>query len=233
MSILEVSPFYEKKMQCLLCKEHFPTTRIRSRQVRVAEHDSDFRPIYVNEEINPLLYNVAVCPHCGFASTEDFSPYFAPGTKEMIEKNITSKWHSRSFGSIRTKEEAIESYKLAYLSANFKKEKYLTMAGMMLRIAWIYREAEDDANEKRYLRISRDLYIQAFSEGDHVGTQMSETRVQYMIAELSWRIRDREEAIRNFSRVIESQKRSTEPHLIELAKDRWQEIRGEESESND
>ncbi|WP_371682738.1 DUF2225 domain-containing protein [Sporosarcina sp. PTS2304] len=229
MSIMEISPFYEKKMQCLLCKEHFPTTRIRSRQVRVSDHDSDFRPIYMNKEINPLFYNVAVCPHCGFAYTDDFSPYFGPGTKEMIAKNITAKWRSRSFGGIRTNEEAVEAYKLAYLSANFKKEKHLTMAGMMLRIAWIYRETEQNEQEIRYLRIARDLYLQAFSNGDYVGTQMSETRVQYIIAELSWRIHDRAQAIMNFSRVIEAQKRSTEPTIIQLAKDRWQEIRDEEA----
>src|SRR5690606_6052391 len=123
------------------------------------------------------------------------------------------------------------SYKLAYLSANLKKEKHLTMAGLIVRIAWIYREQEDEANEQRFLKLARDLYIKAFSEGDYVGTQMSETRVQYMIAELSWRIHDREEAIRNFSRVIESQKRSTEPNVIQLAKDRWQEIRGEDNSS--
>lgn len=229
MILVEISPFYEKKMQCLLCKEHFPTTKIRSRQVRVIDHDSDFRPIYIDKEINPIFYNVAVCPHCGFAFTDDFAPYFAPGTKEMIAKNITAKWHSRSFGGERTKKQAVEAYKLAYLSANFKKEKHLTMAGMMLRIAWIYREDENLPKEMRYLKISRDLYIQAFSEGDYIGTQMSETRVQYLIAELSWRIHDRAEAIRNFSRVIETQKRSTEPKVIQMAKDRWQEIRDEEA----
>ncbi|PID18601.1 DUF2225 domain-containing protein [Sporosarcina sp. P35] len=229
MMTVEISPFYDKKMLCLLCKEHFSTTKIRSRQVRVIDHDSDFRPIYINKEINPIFYNVAVCPNCGFAFTDDFAPYFAPGTKEMIAQNITAKWRSRSFGGIRTKEQAIEAYKLAYLSANFKKEKHLTMAGMMLRIAWIYREDENRAKEMRYLEISRNLYIQAFSEGDYVGTQMSETRVQYIIAELSWRINDRAEAIRNFSRVIETQKRSTEPTVIQMAKDRWQEIRDEET----
>lgn len=227
--IVEISPFYEKKMQCLLCKEHFPTTRIRSRQVRVVDHDSDFRPIYGDKEINPIFYNVAVCPHCGFASTDDFAPYFAPGTKESIQKNITAKWHSRSFGGIRTKEQAIEAYKLAYLSAMFKKEKHLTMAGMMLRIAWIYRDNENKPKELRYLETSRNLYIEAFSAGDYIGTQMTETRVQYLIAELSWRINDRAEAIRNFSRVIETQKRSTEPTVIQMAKDRWQEIRDDEA----
>ena len=54
---------------------------------------------------------------------------------------------------------------------------------------------------------------------------MSEIRVLYLIGELSWRIGDREEAVRNFSRVIERQRTSTEPKIIQLAKDRWQEIR--------
>lgn len=29
--------------------------------------------IYASEEANPLLYYVHVCPHCGFAATEEFS----------------------------------------------------------------------------------------------------------------------------------------------------------------
>ncbi|WP_233201459.1 DUF2225 domain-containing protein [Sporosarcina sp. P13] len=229
MSIVKISPFYEKKMQCLLCKEHFPTTRIRSRQARVSNHESDFRPIYINKEINPLFYNVAVCPHCGFAYTDDFSSYFAPGTKEMIAKNITSKWRSRSFGESRTQEQAIEAYKLAYLSAYFKKEKHLTMAGFILRIAWLYREANETEQELHYIRIARDLYLKAFAQGDYVGTQMSETRVLYLIAELSWRIEDRTEAIKNFSLVLKTQKTSNEPNIIRLAKDRWQEIRDNET----
>lgn len=60
MILVEISPYYEKKMQCLLCKEPFPTTKIRSRQVRVIDHDSDFRPIYIDKEVNPIFYNVAV-----------------------------------------------------------------------------------------------------------------------------------------------------------------------------
>ena len=46
--------------------------------------------------------------------------------------------------------------------------------------------------------------MDSYSEGDYSGTQMSETRVLYMIAELSWKIGDKDEAMRGFSRVIES-----------------------------
>ncbi|MFD1205432.1 DUF2225 domain-containing protein [Sporosarcina contaminans] len=222
---MNISPTYVKNVECLNCREKFTTTKIRSRFVRVAKHDSDFKPVYSDPDIHPLYYNVAVCEHCGFSFTEEFSKFFPAGTKEEITNTITSLWSGRSFGNERTIEESIETYKLAYLSATIKKEKPLTMAGITLRLAWLYREKGDQEEEKRFTSIARDLYTEAFSEGDYVGTQMSETRVLYMMAELSYRIGDQESTIRNLSRVIESQRTSTEPQIIEMAKNRWQEIR--------
>lgn len=222
---MEVSATYAKKMDCLNCKEKFTTTKIRSRFVRVTKHESDFKPIYADSTVNPILYNVAVCPQCGFAYTDEFSSYFAPGVKEEIAQRITSLWSGRSFGDERTIDEAVEAYKLAYVSANVKKEKSLTMAGIMLRIAWLYDDMEDIESSKRFRTVSRNLYADAYTAGDHAGTQMSETRVLYLMAELSHQIGDTDEAIRNFSRVIESQRTSTDPQIIEMAKDRWQEIR--------
>ncbi len=228
---MDISPFYDKKMTCSNCSKSFTTTKIRSRFVRISSQESDFKPVYTSKDINPLYYNVAVCLHCGFSFTEDFAPYFPPGTKEAIAKQITSQWVVRDFGKERDREEAIETYKLGYLSAMMKKEKALTTAGLTLRIAWLFREKEELEDELRFMKISRDLYMTAYAEGDYIGTQMSETRVMYLIAELSWRIGDKEEAVRNFSRVIESQRTSTEPHIIDLAKERWQEIRAEREQN--
>ncbi len=224
---MEITPFYEKKTKCINCNHPFTTTKIRSRFVRVTSTDSDFRPVYVDEEINPMFYNVSVCPSCGFAFTDDTSPYFPPGAKDIIQKNVTAKWNGRSFSAIRTMDEAIETYKLAYLSATLKKEKPISIAGTTLRIAWLYRSKEDVEEEQRFLTIARNMYADSYSEGDYVGTQMSETRVLYVIAELSRRIGDEDEAIRSFSRVIEQQRTSLEPHIVEMAKERWREMREE------
>ncbi|MFC5602587.1 DUF2225 domain-containing protein [Sporosarcina koreensis] len=228
---MEVGATYVKKVDCLNCKEKFTTTKIRSRFVRVIKHEADFKPVYSDARINPILYNVAVCPKCGFAFTDEFSNYFAPGVKDEIAQKITSLWSGRSFGEERTIDEAIESYKLGFLSANVKKEKSLTMAGIMLRIAWLYDEMENLESAKRFRKVSRNLYTDAYTAGDHAGTQMSETRVLYLMAELSHQIGDEEAAIRNFSRVIENQRTSTEPHIIEMAKERWQEIREQREKS--
>lgn len=226
---MEIKPTYDKQLKCFNCDHKFTSIKIRSRFVRVVSYDTDFKTIYPNSEINPLFYNVTVCPHCGFSFTDDFAPYFAPGTKEAIQKQISSKWIERSFGSERDIDEAIETYKLAYLSAVIKREKAITKAGLVLRLAWLYRDKELHVEEQRFMTISRDLYIESYSEGDYVGTQMSEARVLYMIGELSRRIGDDEEAIRNFSRVIEQQRTTLDPKSVDMAKERWQEMRAEKA----
>jgi uncharacterized protein len=221
---MELSPYYTKQVECLHCRKKFNTTKIRSKFVKLHSQESDFQPIYAND-INPLYYYIMVCEHCGFSYTEDFSKYFAPAIKEQIDAQISSKWVNRSYGEERTVEEAIAAYKLAYLSGTIKKEKSITLAGITLRTAWLYRNLGDVEQEKRFLYISRDLYIESYSQQDYEGTQMSEERVLYMIAELSRRLGDLEESTRYFSRVIEKQKTSIEPKVIEMAKEQWRLIR--------
>lgn len=222
---MKITPFYDKKAICMNCNNNFTTTKIRSRFVRIASHETDFKPVYTSNKVNPLYYNVTVCPRCGFSFTEEFSPYFAPGTQDMIHQQITTKWNERSIGALRTIEEAVETYKLAYLSAIVKKEKPITIAGLTLRIAWLHRELEQQEEEMRFLLIARNMYVKSYSEGDYVGTQMSETRVLYLIAELSRRIGEEEEAVRSFSQVIERQRTSNDPQIVEMAKERWREMR--------
>lgn len=224
---MELTPYYQKDMECLNCKKKFQTTKVRSKFIKVLSHETDFQPIYENKEVNPLLYNIFVCEHCGFSFTDDFTKYFAPGVKETIQEQIASKWTPRSFGNERTIEEGIMAYKLGILSGTLKKEKFVSIAGLALRIAWLYRLQDKQEEEIRFLEIARDRYADSFSNDDYNGTQMSETRMLYLIAELSRKIGDIESATRYFSKVIEKQKTSTEPSIIEMAKDRWHEIRAQ------
>ena len=91
----------------------------------------------------------------------------------------------------------------------------------------MYRLQYKQEEEIRFLEIARDRYADSFSNDDYNGTQMSESRMLYLIAELSRKIGDIENATRYFSKVIEKQKTSTEPSIIEMAKDRWYEIRAQ------
>lgn len=226
---MENNPYYEKQIDCIHCKKKFKSLKVRTKFVKVKETESDFRPIYENE-INPLLYNVFVCEHCGFSFTSDFTKYFAPGTKEIIDKNITAHWKTHSFSGERSISDALQAYKLALVCGNMKKEKHISLAGLALRTAWLYRSTGNEEQEKRFMEIARDQYISSYSIGDYAETTMTEIRVMYLIAELSRRIGDKEQAIRHFSKVIEKQKTSNEVKIIELAKEQWQQMRVENEE---
>lgn len=206
--------------------------KVRTKFVKVESTDTDFMPIYAENNVRAMYYNVFVCEHCGFSFTEDFSKYFAPGVQEEIKKQITDKWVHHDFKGERTVFQAIQAYKLALLCANLKKEKSVSKAGLALRLAWLYRSLKNNGQEERFIQIARDQYMDSFSTEDYASTQMSSTRVMYMIAELSRRLGDMENATRFFSKVIESQRSGGEAKLVEMAKERWEEIRAERNQKD-
>lgn len=223
----EIQPLFDRSMECLLCKQTSTTKKIRSRFIKVAEYDTDFCPKYEEGSVNALYYNIFVCPHCGFAYSKEFSKYFAPGTKELIIEKICSNWVSHSFSEERTIDDAIQTYKLASYSATLKKEKHITIAGIYMRITWLYRIKQDKEQEIRFMKLARHEYDESFSFGDYSGTQVSEIRILYLAGELSRRIGDNQKAMKYFSSVLEKQKSAVETSIIQMARDRWAEIKEE------
>lgn len=224
---MEVEPLFDRSIDCLLCNQSFTTKNIRSRFIKVAEYDTDFCPKYKDESVNALYYNIYVCPHCGFACSKEFSKYFAPGTKETIVEKICSHWVPHSFSEERTIDDAIQTYKLAGYSATLKKEKHITIAGIFIRIAWLYRIKQDKEQEIRFMTLACHEYEESFSTGDYSGTQVSEVRILYLIGELSRRIGDTQKAMKYFSSVLEKQKSTVETSIIQMTRDRWAEIKEE------
>ncbi|WP_227397145.1 DUF2225 domain-containing protein [Jeotgalibacillus aurantiacus] len=219
---MELTPLYSKKIKCGLCAAQFETTKIRGRFVRVKEHDTDLMPVYENPEINPSLYHVHICPDCGYAFTDDSAPYFPPGAREEIDAKITKRWSGQDFSGERSISDAIKAYKLAVYTGTLKKEKSITMAGLYLRLSWLYRELGNVEQEKRFQRLAHANYQDSYSKEDYAGTQMSTERILYILAELSLRLGEEDQATRYFSKIIEKQHSSTEPKMVKMAKDRWQ-----------
>ena len=228
---MDISPYYEKKIDCLHCKKTFSTLKVRSKFIKVSDTDTDFMPIYTEGNVQAMYYNVFVCEHCGFSFTEDFSRYFSPGTAEEIKEQITDRWVHHDFNGERTVFQAIQAYKLALLCADIKKEKHVAKAGLALRLAWFYRSLQNREQEQRFMEIARKQYLESYSTEDYASTQMSAVRITYMVAELSRRLNDMENATRFFSKVIESQRVGGEAKVVEMAKERWEEIRAMRGDS--
>src|SRR5690606_37916463 len=147
--------------------------------VKIVTSDTDFKSNYYS--VNPTLYNVIVCEHCGLAFTEDFSNYFPPGTQETLQRSISDHWTKQSSNDECSLYQAIKSYQLAIFCGEIKKEKHVVLAGLALRTAWLYREQEKFDWEMRFLESARDEYIECYLHGDYRGTPMTEIRVLYLI----------------------------------------------------
>lgn len=225
MDMTELTPLYDKKYECLMCNQSFTSKKLRSRFVKVTNYDTDFCPTYASDEANPLLYYVKVCPHCGFSFSEEFQPYFAPSTKEAIMEKVCNQWVPQDFGGERDIKAALQTYKLAAFCGTLKKEKHILISGLYMRLAWLYRKLENKEQERRFTNLALQEYIESYMTDDYRGTQVTEVRVLYLIGELSRRTDNISQAVKYFSKVIEKQKTTTETATVELAKERWQEIR--------
>lgn len=227
---LEMEPLYDKEITCLLCEEKYITKRIRSRFIRMEKIDTDFYTEYKDPDCNPYFYEVHVCQHCGFAASDHFSTSFPPGAKEKIFQQICTQWVPRDFGKKRIIEEAIETYKLGIVSGTLKQEKHIVLAGLCIRLAWLYRMKGEEDQEKRFLRMTIKQYEGAFEHADYEGTQMSEMRLLYLLGELNRRVENEEEAVRFLSRVINHKNRYNETKTVEMARESWYKMRHEQDE---
>ncbi|WP_338324920.1 DUF2225 domain-containing protein [Metabacillus mangrovi] len=216
---------YDKKASCTLCNTSFITKKLRSSFIRVQSSDTDFYSRYSSEIYNPLYYYASVCPNCGFSFTDEFSLQAAPSSRKQLTELVWKRWTKKDYCGERTIHSALVSHKLALYCAGLKQETHAVKAGVNHRLAWLYRFMENGEQEKRFLQQALNEYLQSYMHEDYAGTKMTDMRILYLIGELSRRLGQDGQAVRYFSRMIESQSDSHEKGLIEMAKDRWQEMR--------
>lgn len=223
MAVLEV--LFDKKCICQLCGHRFTSKKIRSRYIKCLSHDTDFCPNYEDIEHNPLLYTIYVCPACGYSFSDDFTQSLTTAVKKILEEKVCKNWRPRSYSDKRTIDDAITTYKLAFYCSTLKKEKHIVIAGISLRIAWLNRLLQNDEQEQRFMNMALKEYVEAYNTFDFLGTQLSELKILYLLGELSRRTEKIADARKYFSKVIEKQRTSTELGIIEMAKERWREMR--------
>jgi len=225
--MIPLESFYEKKLTCIYCTKPFNTLRVRSRFSIPYQIDSDFCPHFREGNYNPHFYFVNVCPECGFAFSEEFSDQFPKGTKEIIRAQITGHWIKRSFGQVRNIHQALEAYKLAILAGSLKEEKYAVIAGLCLRLAWLYRSENNSEQEKRFMGMALNAYEESFVHSDFADTSMSEIKVLFMIGESSRRLGQYPKAVSYFSKVVQHKDAKDEQKIVNMAREQWRVTREE------
>jgi len=215
-----ITPTFTRNLKCPCCSKPFTTVNIRISYPKTAEVSTDYCVTYQDEENSPYLYYVNVCDQCGYAFTKNSIP-LTNLAKEQIKKEITEKWNPRSYGDIRTIDEAISCYKLAIYCSIIKREKNYILAGLLLRVGWLYRKLNNSVEEERFMKKALETYKNSYEIADYIGTEMSEIRVLYLIGELSRRCRLYDEAITYFSKIVSHPNAPIEKGIVEKAREQW------------
>lgn len=215
---------WDKKYKCPLCGGIVMSKKVFTDKIRIKSYDPDLKPNY--EGINVLLYSIVVCENCYYAALEgDFESQISPVYLDEI-KNVQNQFKipsDLSFSKERDHKVAILSYAIASL---FYKAKRLPckVAEMFLRIAWLYREIEDNENELKALAKALVNFEECYSTS-HIDEE-KEPMIVFYLGEISYKLGKIQDARKWFSLLV-TKYRTSKSFYVKAGKDRWQEIKEE------
>lgn len=218
---MEKKLIYETDKECPLCSNSFKVIRTRV-GIKLISMDTDFRMKY--EGVDPYLYIVWACPHCGYAAPDTCFAPLTDGEKAILHKALQGKQIGVNLQGERTVNQALTSYKLAVYFGELRKIPRSQMGGLYLKMAWLYRDKENKDTEQVCLLNAVEHYIEAYSTERFPIGKITENTLKYLIANLLDRVGRYEEAAQWLSKVV-NQRSYGEAKILEMARDLWQEIK--------
>jgi uncharacterized protein (DUF2225 family) len=213
---------YDRDYDCPYCGGKFKTKRVLTSRIVVLRKDPDFCPYY--RGLNPLFYEVKVCPYCSYAFTDGF------GSLKRDQKAKLEQLHKHGAGGVNFWGErdlgvAREAYRRALLAGRVVGQKHLIMAGLSMRMAWMYRYSGDVPEERRFLIQGLNQYELAYEQEPFEEMGMDWDTLHYLLGELSGELGRYAEAKRWFGKVIPSHK--VKRALHNMAEDQWEKYKAE------
>lgn len=216
--------FYQQEQACPVCGNKFSTTKVRKSMCAVERRDTDLYSYCT--PVDPNMYSVWVCPHCGYAASDASFGEVAPAEKALLTKALAERPKAPDLTGERDAAAAKLAMEQALFCAQARHAKSSVLAGLYLKTGWVLRAAAD-ARETAYLQQALEHYKQAYqSEALPLG-KMSELTLTYLIGELARRTGNLNEAVNWFYQVVNSSDGPREPQILNQAKEQWRAAREE------
>jgi uncharacterized protein len=226
---MSVGNTYVVEKVCPICGEKIPVTKVRSRLITL-KTDYDFCVYY--KDFNPYYYSIWVCEKCGFAADES---HFLAAMPERKKKIIQDFLHGRKIGfehkDLRTRVEAVAAFKLAIFYAELLQEPIGYIAGLYLKLAWLFREADDREKEEAALTQTVANYEKSLATERYPIGNMTDVTVMYLIGAIQDRLGNTDKATQYLSRIVSDKEARVERNIFNKARDLWQEIRQRKDEA--
>ena len=233
--ILETDYLFDKSYECPVCDEKFKTPTVRAGKARMIASDSDLRPKFDN--IEPLKYDIVLCPRCGYAALTRYFPNITTPQAKLVKQGISKNFTPISSKKSFTYDEAFSRYQLALGNAVVKKGKASEKDYLCLKMAWLLRSKAENldpeadnykeeyeqtlADEKELLQNALDGFIAARQSENFPMCGMDEMTLDYIIAVTAMKFEQYETAAKLISAVLAS------PVANKRMKDRCREIKEE------
>lgn len=219
ISMKEEDYLFDKWQECPVCYGNFKNKMVRTGKVRMVRTDRDLRPVF--DQVDPIKYDVMLCPHCGYAALgkffRDIKTYQIPMVKEGISKSFTAPAME---GSTYTYEEALWRYKMCMVNNMVRNSKTSEKAYTCLKTGWLLRSmgealdpetegyeeklADIKKKEKEYLKNALDGLINAMQTEEFPICGMDEPTYDYLIAVLAIDFEQYDTASRLISGILTS-----------------------------
>ena len=221
-------PLWLKDVKCPACDFAFKTPRVKPSALKVKSSEPDFHKVY--EEVNPLLYAVTACPNCNYAArNDDFDDKTLEYHPEILKLSAAIRESKKNIVFPQVKETdtdtAVKKHLLAVTFAKqYKPEDPLTIAGLNMHIAWMYRENGNKEKDHEYLKAALEYYVKTFEKGNHIPEKIGVPGIMYLAGELNRVLGNYNEAVFWFSKTVQFDQISNFPNIEHLARDAWEKI---------
>ena len=209
---------YSKKMTCPICSKQFSSMKAKVNSCKVEKKDEDFCIHYA--DLNPMYYEVFVCPFCGYSASENTFSEIGETEVKLLRNAFSGRQVNRSFCTERSLDDAIAALKLAIYTAELRKAKASVLAGLCLKLAWLFRFA-GDKQEAVFLNYALKNYLEAFDKEELPIGNLNEISVMYLLGELSRRVGKLNDAIVWFGKAVASPERAANPRIERMAREQW------------
>lgn len=235
----------DKTYECPVCYKTFKEKTVRSGKLRLLKTEKDLKPVY--EQMDPLKYDVVLCPYCGYATLAKFFGGLTSNQIKAVKDNITSSFQPSVMGEdVYSYEDALYRYKLCLANAIVKHGKASEKAYICLKAGWLLRDMEKglDVNdpeydskskdiknqEKEFLRNALEGFITARQSESYPICGMDEITLEYLIAVLAMEFDQDDIASKLISNIIVS--RSANNRIKEKARDIKEELLSKRKEKS-
>lgn len=175
-----------REITCPVCGHSFKAHVVKESKLKQLKRTEELRVLY--EDIDPLYYNVLICPECLYARKHDeFSKLDDLWKKKLLATiNERKNKYPLDFTNRNTLGFILQTYLIAVECCECLGKRSLDekIAGLWLNLGWLYEEMEKSAEAIQAKLQALDKYKNAYLMGAGGGEQ--DHKMEYLIGKLSW-----------------------------------------------